>query len=137
MSCRLSLLFGVLCAWAVRDEKTRRKLETRRAWLYVVFGVLIFGIGCLTVFAHGQSYYKLFTSFEMISFGYSLLAMFYACLLLVVVTQKTGVVNDVMRWAWLRHFGFIAYGVFIMHMAVNSGKRHAGDLLDRAIMGGL
>ncbi len=86
----------------------------------MAFGILVLGVGCLTVFACGQDYIKLFTSFEMITYGYSLLGMFYACLLLIVITSREGFINVVMRNPLLRHFGIIAYGVFLMHMAINS-----------------
>ena len=121
LPCRAdSLLLGVLCACFVRNDNLLGWLQGARDWLYFTLAVLLLGFGCLTLFGARQGNPKLFASFEMASFGYSWVAAFYACLLLIVVTDKTGVIGAMMRLSWLRHFGLIAYGVFLMHMAVNN-----------------
>ena len=121
LPCRAdTLLLGVLCACLIKDEKARGWLEAGRERLLLPFIVLLLGVGGLTAFAGRQGYARLFNSFEMVSLGYSWLAMFYASLLLLVVTAKTGLIRAVMLWPWLRHFGIIAYGMFLMHMAVNN-----------------
>ena len=123
LPCRAdTLLLGVLCAYLVRQEKSRYWLEKNLERLYLALTVLLLGMGGLTIFSNGTSYPALFSRFsslEMISFGYSLIALFYSCLLLVVVIGQDGTIASIMRFSLLRYFGTIAYGVFLMHLAVN------------------
>jgi peptidoglycan/LPS O-acetylase OafA/YrhL len=114
LPCRMdTLLIGVLCAYWIRHERSRLWLEKRQGRLYPVLGVLLAGAGYLT--ANANSPY----SFEMVFWGYSWLALLYACLLLIVVTEKKGIIISFMRLPLLRNLGIIAYGVFLMHLAIN------------------
>jgi peptidoglycan/LPS O-acetylase OafA/YrhL len=51
--------------------------------------------------------------------GYSWIALFYACLLLIIVTSESGIIVRFMRFPLLRNLGTIAYGVYLMHIAIN------------------
>jgi peptidoglycan/LPS O-acetylase OafA/YrhL len=114
LPCRMdTLLTGVLCAYWIRHERSRLWLEKRQGRLYPVLGVLLAGAGYLT--ANANSPY----SFEMVFLGYSWLALLYACLLLIVITEKKGVIISFMRLPLLRNLGIIAYGVYLMHLAIN------------------
>ena len=109
-----ALLMGVLCAYWVRHKRLRGWLEKNQSHLYPALLVLLAGIIYLsTVHVSGRN------SFEMVFLGYSWLALFYTCLLLIVVTAKKGMIVSVMRISALRHLGIIAYGVFLMHLAIN------------------
>lgn len=114
LPCRTdALLLGVLCAYGVRQKRPRLWLEENQRLLYSALVVLLIGIGYLTTFRNGRD------SFEMVFLGFSWVSLFYACLLLIGVTAKKGLLVSVMRFSPLRRLGIIAYGVFIMHMAIN------------------
>ncbi len=114
LPCRMdTLLMGVLCAYWMRHERSRLWLEKRQGWLYPMLGVLLAGAGYLT--ANANTPY----SFEMVFLGYSWLALLYACLLLIVLTETKGIVIGFMHLPLLRNLGIIAYGVFLMHFAIN------------------
>lgn len=115
LPCRAdTLLMGVLCAYLVRAERPRCWLEKNQSRLYAALIILLAGAAYLTVYAN-----NLWTSFELLFLGYSWLACLYACLLLIVITAKKGLLVSVMRLRPLRYLGIIAYGVFMMHMAIN------------------
>lgn len=118
LPCRAdALLLGVLCAHLVRDPNCLRQLQSNRSWLYVGFGILFLGMVFLTVSARSEVLSTL-NSFEMVTFGFSWIALFYSCLLLIVVTARTSRFAGLMRIRLLRHFGLIAYGVFLIHLAI-------------------
>ena len=58
-------------------------------------------------------------SFEMVVLGYSWLPLFYTCVLLIVITAREGIIARVMRLSPLRNLGIIAYGVFLIHLAMD------------------
>ena len=119
LPCRAdALLLGVLCAYLVRDPRHFATLQRHRWWLVIAFLILLTGIGGLTNYIRGRDAMSFsFNSFEMVTFGFTWIAMFYACLLLLVAT---GPIARLFRTRLLCHFGLIAYGMFLMHMAVNS-----------------
>ena len=51
--------------------------------------------------------------------GYTWLACFYGCLLLVVLSQTKGWIAGVMRWKILRGLGTISYCVYVIHLTIN------------------
>jgi peptidoglycan/LPS O-acetylase OafA/YrhL len=121
LPCRAdALMLGVLCAYFVREPVYFSALQRRRPWLIWSFIILFLGIVGLTAFAYGRPETTLFNSFEMVTFGFTWIALFYACLLLLAATSRTGVLAGILRSRLLRHFGLIAYGMFLMHMAVDS-----------------
>jgi peptidoglycan/LPS O-acetylase OafA/YrhL len=61
-----------------------------------------------------------FRSFEMVTFGYTWIALFYACFLLAVVVAKNKLMAGLMRAPLLRHFGSIAYVMYLIHMPIIS-----------------
>src|SRR5215469_2441853 len=109
LPCRAEgLLLGVLCAWLVRNGKILGWINSRRDWLYLIFTVLLCGMVYLTVFAARMGWDKSINSFEMISYGYSWISLFYAVLLLIVVTSQTGPFAYIMRVPLLRQLGIIS-----------------------------
>jgi peptidoglycan/LPS O-acetylase OafA/YrhL len=56
----------------------------------------------------------------MISLGYSWLALLYACLVLIAITEKRGIISGVTRLSPLRSLGGIAYGVYLFHQAIHA-----------------
>src|SRR5450755_188560 len=51
--------------------------------------------------------------------GYSVLAVFYTCLLLLVRSQTKGPVARIVRAPWLCYLGRISYCVYLIHLTVN------------------
>ena len=114
LSCRLdTLLMGVLCAYWIRHERARHCLEENQDRLYLALSILLLGAVYLT--AQASSPY----SFEMVFLGYTWMALFYACLLLITITAKKNIIINFMNLPPLRSLGIIAYGVFLMHVAIN------------------
>jgi peptidoglycan/LPS O-acetylase OafA/YrhL len=51
--------------------------------------------------------------------GYSTLAVFYTCLLLLVTSQTESVIARMARAKWLRYLGGISYCVYLAHLTIN------------------
>lgn len=118
LPCRAdSLLLGVLCAYFLRNESLRARLERNRNWLRAAFVILAAGMVGLTIFSNVRGNATLYT-FEMATVGFTWIALFYACLILLVGTSKAGVLARVTRLPLLRHFGILAYGMFLMNLPV-------------------
>ena len=103
-----SLLSGALLALAIRGP--RPELWRRRSVLYPVMG------GCcvvlLTLFIRARTLF--FSSSEMTSWGYSMIAGVYVCVLALALTPGT-LANRVGRIPVLRFFGRYSYGLYIWH----------------------
>src|SRR6202000_2293796 len=82
LPCRAdALLLGVLCAYLVRDPQYMARLQRHRWPIIIAFTLLPLGICRLTAYVRGRDSFS-FSSFEMVTFGFTWIAMFYACLLL-------------------------------------------------------
>jgi len=111
--CRAdALLLGALCAWMVRQPHVSRLLAQHVAALYAVFVVLLAGTVALAV------NYNPLISYGWPNLGYTWLALFYTCFLLISVTEKRGVVKAIAMNVVLRRLGLIAYGVYLFHVAI-------------------
>ena len=110
--CRAdALLFGVLCAIALRSAAWRNRIAASY-WFPALFLSLLGVAAILT--KTGASY----ASIAMASFGYTSLAALYACLLLFVCTRPRHLLAAVARWRILRWLGSIAYGAYLFHQPV-------------------
>jgi peptidoglycan/LPS O-acetylase OafA/YrhL len=58
-------------------------------------------------------------TFAAISFGYTWLALMYACILMLAVVPKGGLVKSIAALFPLRMLGILAYGLYLFHQAVN------------------
>jgi peptidoglycan/LPS O-acetylase OafA/YrhL len=118
LPCRAdSLLLGVLCAYVLQDEGIRARMAQHRNWIRAAFVVLTAGMVGLTIFSHQRGNATLYT-FEMATFGFSWIALFCACLILLVATSRAGVIARLTRVPLLRHFGLIAYAMFLINLPV-------------------
>lgn len=114
MPCRAdALASGVLLALFWRKDWFRAFLVKRRLLFQRTLLVLLLGVGALLWWlAHPLN-------LVTVTIGFSWLAMFYSCLLLLVLSHTQGWVAGVMRWKFLRWLGTISYCVYVIHLAVN------------------
>ena len=54
----------------------------------------------------------------MESFGLTLLAITYACFMLIAISEKTGPISWLTRLPLLRRLGLLAYCIYLIHMLV-------------------
>jgi peptidoglycan/LPS O-acetylase OafA/YrhL len=105
LPCRMdALLLGSLCAWVVRYQPG----SIKRGWLYggLALGGIV--IASLT--------YRL-SNFKLALYGYTVIAVFYACFLLSAVTAR-GPIAALTKIRWLRRLGILAYGLYMFHVAI-------------------
>jgi peptidoglycan/LPS O-acetylase OafA/YrhL len=112
--CRAdALAFGVLVAVAWRTEWFREFLETRRVVMQrVLLGMAFVLAGLLWWLAHP-------VSVVTVLIGYTWLAAFYSCLLVVAISQTTGWVAGVFRWRALRALGTVSYCLYVVHATIH------------------
>jgi peptidoglycan/LPS O-acetylase OafA/YrhL len=112
--CRMdALLLGVFCAWTLRHQKLRQLLlaDHTKTILHLSFAVLLIGAAFLSV-------KSIATPFLMSTLGYSWIAALYACLLLIVVTQKKSFLHSIASNSLLQQLGLISYGVYLLHVGI-------------------
>jgi peptidoglycan/LPS O-acetylase OafA/YrhL len=120
MPCRAdALLCGVLGAVLIRDPQWEKKLERNYIGLCAALGVLLAGAALLTKYARGEP-----LGAPMVCFGYTWLALLYLCVLLLAVTQPRRGLGAILRFAPLRSLGWIAYGVYLLHLIVLIALKH-------------
>ena len=114
MPCRAdSLLMGVLCALLARDLRAREFLVSRGRLLWAAFVILTGGTAWLAL-RHPEPW-----SLQMETLGYTWLAMFYAYLLLLTVSQPHSLMSKlIFRIPAMRWLDSIAYGVYLFHFWV-------------------
>jgi len=121
LPCRAdTLLVGVLCAYLIRQQHIRSWLASNIKMLYAALFCLGVGVAYLVSLGYGYTFMKALNSFEMTSYGFSLLALFFACLLLIATVDRTTVVARFLRNSWLRHFGLLAYGIYLIHSVIRA-----------------
>ncbi len=117
--CRAdSLLLGVLCAYLLRQESVYTWLLRNKMALYALFLCLLLPIGYLISLGYGNGIKRVLDSFELGSFGFTAIALFYACFIMIALVDKTGIIARLLRIRLLRHFGSIAYGIYLIHLAI-------------------
>jgi len=110
MPCRAdALMLGVLGAIMLRDPDWLARLTNNRSAFRFVLLVLSLGCAVLTLVCPGG------LSTGMQTVGYTWLAMFYDCVLLYVLTNRSGWIGWFLRWSWLGWLGAIAYGTYLFH----------------------
>lgn len=109
-----TLMIGVLCAMAIRNNRVKLWLELRAKDLYLLFAILLGGI----VLMASENVTNV-RSFDMALYGYTWLALFYALLLLIAISEQRGMIKAIANFAPLRKLGIVAYGVYLFHEGVN------------------
>lgn len=109
-SCRVdSLLIGVACAIAVRNNHLREMLSRRSEFLYM---------GCATAIV---SIFLLIGSRPGLpppSFTLTMIAIACASALLLAVLHPAAILSTVLRFRPLQALGKIAYGLYLVHVIV-------------------
>jgi peptidoglycan/LPS O-acetylase OafA/YrhL len=114
MPCRAdALALGILAAIGWRQEAFRKTLETRRP---VVSGITILAFLVVAVLAPTFVRPAGIVTYTV---GYSALAVFYTCVLLLALSQTDSFVVRLLRLRWLRYLGGISYCVYIVHLTIN------------------
>jgi peptidoglycan/LPS O-acetylase OafA/YrhL len=112
------LALGVLAAWLVRNPTFWTWLQAHGGTLWSVTGVFLMGI----VYMTWQGYDAL--SYPMTTWGYSWLAMFYTCVLLLAVSRRGGRFSRMLEKDWLMRLGKLAYCSYLVHVAFMNAIRH-------------
>jgi len=113
MPCRAdALAIGILVAYAWRTDAIRQKILANPARLYQAFLVLLAGMAALWWRFPNQD--NPITQ----SAGHTVIAVFYAIILMVSIGFRSNVVARFTRWGLLREFGRISYCLYLIHMAV-------------------
>jgi peptidoglycan/LPS O-acetylase OafA/YrhL len=111
MPCRAdALALGVLLAIGWRRDRVRLFPEEHRVLLQRVLLALFLGVGGLLWWLVRPA------NTVTVTIGYTWLAAFYGCLLLVVLSQTGGWIAAVTRWRVLRSLGTISYCVYMIHV---------------------
>jgi peptidoglycan/LPS O-acetylase OafA/YrhL len=113
MPCRAdALAIGMLLAYAWRTDSIRKIILGKPVRLYIVFSLLL--IGMAVIWWRYPNPNDALTQ----SVGYSLIALFYAVLLIISIGLRSGPIAKFMRWGVLREFGRISYCLYLIHLVV-------------------
>jgi peptidoglycan/LPS O-acetylase OafA/YrhL len=109
MPCRAdALCLGVLCALAFRTPALWQRVDSQRT-------VLLWTAGGMVALLILLSYYPRLLPGAMLVGGYSLIACFYACCLLIALTSK-GIARRFLSLQPLTSLGTIAYCSYLLHL---------------------
>jgi len=118
MPCRAdALCLGVLGAYLVRKPDFWGLLQQRRDLRYLVTGIFSAGI----VFMICRQYDQ-FSAF-MVTFGWTWVAMFYVCCLLLAVSRDVGILQLALQNRMLMRLGTLAYCTYLIHIPLSDAGR--------------
>jgi peptidoglycan/LPS O-acetylase OafA/YrhL len=138
MPCRAdALCMGVLAAWLVRRQDFWNLLLAKRAALRALAAFFFIGIAFMT--------YRQWDQFSspMVIAGYSWLALFYTCCVLLAVSADSGGKKLGLSDPELMKLGTLAYCTYLIHFPlINAGRRLAAMFFPAAgnvgwLVGGL
>jgi peptidoglycan/LPS O-acetylase OafA/YrhL len=113
MPCRAdSLAIGMLTAVLWRNSGTLLWIELHRKWLYRSLAILV--MGSLVFVKWFPSPCTLFAALA----EYQWLAVMYACLLLIVLVDRQGMIAGVTRWSFLQELGRLSYCIYLIHLPI-------------------
>ena len=135
MPCRAdALLLGVLCAILFRNNRAWEWVKTHTRLLWWLLLPLILGIMGLTVGNTSNA-----TSLLFCAVGYTWMALFYTCILLLALSDPNNIFSKMLRSHFLQWLASISYGVYLLHVTIleiclillrgrTDGIRNIGDL---------
>ena len=115
LPCRWdALLMGVLCAYAVRTDAWRRRITAQIAGLRASWAVLAAGMAGMVA-----------TRLDRIGpvmqvAGYTWIAAFFACTLLLATTHPAGALGRFLRAPALKPVATVSYGLYLLHPPVTA-----------------
>ena len=112
------LSLGVLAALGVRNAVFWEWLKSHRTILWSLTLLLFAG----TCYMTWQGYDAL--SIQMTTWGFSWLAVFYTCILLVAILPGNGIVPRFLQNKSLMWLGTLAYCSYLIHVAMMNAIRH-------------
>jgi peptidoglycan/LPS O-acetylase OafA/YrhL len=102
-----TLCLGVLAAVLVRDPASWHWLLTKRIWLRIAFIGLLLGLIYLTLRGYSPA--------TMATFGLSWIALFYAVVLIGVVSSRRNILQTLLSNRKLIALGALSYCIYIIH----------------------
>ncbi len=112
LPCRMdALLIGVLLALLLRRPSFREFIVVRSRWVWGFLALLTIGMVYFNYL--GQN-----NPFPTATFGYTWIAVFYATIVVLALTQPTSLLTRFLKNRWLRSLGVIAYGTYLIHPVV-------------------
>lgn len=128
--CRLdSLLLGVLAAWFVRRENGVTYLQKHK--YYLTGSAVLLGIFFLALARIRPG----FNNFYLVSFGYTLIGLFYLSLLLIAISSSKNLISKIFRFRGLTFLGILAYGLYLLHQPI-LGMMHGAIRADNPYING-
>ncbi len=112
-----ALYLGVLAALLVRNPEVWAWLQSHRRILWSITAVLFLGV----VYMTWQGYDAL--SFPMSTWGFSWLAAFYTCILLIAISPGE-FFPSILQNPSLMRLGTLAYCSYLVHVAIMNALRH-------------
>ena len=110
MPCRAdALALGALVAVLVRDSRAWNMVTRNSAVLTTITVCMLL---CLVWMSYSGLDYL---SVQVVTFGYSVLALFYACCLIAALSYKGGVAKQIFTNKLLMRLGKIAYCAYLVH----------------------
>jgi peptidoglycan/LPS O-acetylase OafA/YrhL len=113
-----ALCLGVLAALLVRNLAFWNWLQSNRPILWSATALFFVGVAYVT----WQGYDAL--SFPTTTWGFSWLAVFYTCILLIAISTSDGVVSRILQNQSLMRLGTLAYCSYLVHVAIMNALRH-------------
>lgn len=104
-----ALMLGVICATVVRSRLWKDRLITNRWAINAALTGLGLGVAVMTYKGWGME------TRPMCTLGFSFLALFYASLLMAVLSSPDSMLSRAFRTHWLRWLGTVAYGLYLFH----------------------
>lgn len=112
LPCRMdSLLIGVLLAVLLRRPSIWEFVVVRSGWLWALLSILTLGLIYFNYLGEAAP-------FPTTTLGYTWIAVFYAAVMVLALTQPLSLVARFLRNRWLMALGAIAYGTYLIHLVV-------------------
>lgn len=112
LPCRMdALLIGVLLALLLRRPSFREFIVVQARWVWGVLAVLAMGMVYFNYLGEANP-------FPTATFWYTWIAVFYATIVVLALTQSRSLLSRFLKNRWLRGLGVIAYGTYLIHPIV-------------------